>query len=276
MQAIKHSDSGAVYQTLVVDAGHTRVKLACCQQSDLTELPVAVQTLAVIHERPIDWESVAAWFAITPADAVIVTGTNRQRAKDVVAHWPALLPVPTLLIDNQKVPLSIDVVFPRKVGIDRLLNSVAANVLREPGQPVIIVDSGTAITVDLVDAEGTFRGGAILPGILLGAKSLHQETTTLPYVDVWELLKQEPDVLGRCTETAIASGLYWGHLGAVKELISRFRKWFPASGPEPLLLLTGGASIILSPYLPEGRREPDLSLQGLAVAARQLQGENGG
>lgn len=262
-------DSGC--QTLAVDAGHTRVKFAHCRQSDPGQLPEALQTAAFLYDQPIDWESIAEWFPSSPPDAVIVTGTNVQRAQKIVAAWPQTLPPPLLLMDKTKVPIAVDVIFPRKVGIDRLLNSVAANVLRQPGQPVLIVDSGTAITIDLVDAAGKFRGGAILPGIILGAKSLHAETTTLPYVDVWELLRHEPQPLGRCTETAISSGLYWGHLGAVKELISRLSALLPADGPSPLLLLTGGASVILSPYLPEGRRESELSLQGLAVVARHLQ-----
>jgi len=259
-------------QTLVVDAGHTRVKLAVCQHSQPHDLPIVQQAMAVIYDTPIDWETVAGWFSESvPPDAVIVTGTNEQRAREVVAQWPVTLPRPFLLTDKRQVSISMDVVFPRKVGMDRLLNGVAANVLREADQPVIIVDSGTAMTVDVVDATGTFRGGAILPGILMGAKSLHAETTTLPHVDVWELLKQEPAVLGRCTETAIASGLYWGHLGAVKELVSRYREWLPVKTPEPLLLLTGGASSILHPYLPGSRQEKALSLQGLAVVARTLQ-----
>jgi len=258
------------YQTLVVDAGHTRVKLARCQQDTPDELPVAVQSAAFIYDSPIDWGRVQEWFQALVPDAVIVTGTNAQRAREVFQHWPASLPTPVLLLEKTQVPISMDVIFPEKVGIDRLLNSMAANVLRQPDQPVIIVDSGTAITVDVVDAQGTFRGGAILPGILLGAKSLHEETTTLPHVDVWELLKHEPDILGRCTETAIASGLYWGHLGAVKELVSRYSAWLPATGQPPLVLFTGGASVILAPYLEGAQRKPDLSLQGLAVVARHL------
>lgn len=257
--------------SLVVDAGHTRVKLACCRQDHERALPQTLQSVAAIYGHPIDWLAVESWFTETPPDAVIVTGTNSLRAREVVGQWPATLPAPLLLMDKSQIPLDVDVIFPRKVGIDRLLNSVAANVLRAADQPAIIIDSGTAITVDVVDSAGIFRGGAILPGILLGAKSLHAETTTLPHVDVWELLKHEPAVLGRSTEAAIASGLYWGHLGAVKELASRYVEWLASPGTAPLLLLTGGASVILAPYLPGAQREPDLSLQGLAIVSRQLQ-----
>jgi len=248
------------------------VKVALCLQDQPGTLPRVLQSTAAIYGSPVDWQTVSAWIQETPMQAAaVVAGTNAQRAREAVQNWPANLPRPFLLTDKRSVPIEVDVLFPEKVGIDRLLNGLSANCIRKEGQPAIIVDSGTAITVDVVDAAGTFRGGAILPGILLGAKSLHEETTTLPHVDVWNLLRNEPDVLGRCTESAIASGLYWGHLGAVKELVSRYRDLLNSSGgPAPLVLLTGGASVILAPYLSEAVREPELSLQGLAILSRHL------
>ena len=139
----------------------------------------------------------------------------------------------------------------------------------------IRVDTGTAITVDVVSGAGEFLGGAILPGLLMGARSLHEETTTLPHLDVWELLKNEPLVLGKNTEAAIAAGLYWGHLGAIRELITRYRALLielriGTSPVEPLLVLTGGAAGILAPYLTEARYESNLALQGLALAAMAM------
>jgi type III pantothenate kinase len=224
--------------------------------------------LAIIHGNPIDWKSVRDWFPDSPPDSVIVTGTNLHQARALISQWPDGLPSPALLTEKSQLPIRMDVDAPEKVGMDRLLNGVAANVLRGSDQPVIVIDTGTAITIDLLDSQGTFKGGAILPGILLGAKTLHEETTTLPLVDVWELLKREPPALGKNTEAAIAAGLYWGHLGAVKEIVNRYRQLCQPAGREPLLLLTGGAAVILAPYLPQGRCEPALSLQGLAVTAR--------
>lgn len=256
--------------TLVADAGHTRVKLALCRIEEAGRLPTPIDAVAAVHEVPVDWEKVHSWTRDHFITRIVVTGTNEIRARALVDIWPSTLPAPFFLNDKSLIPLTLDVKFPQKVGVDRLLNGVAANVIRSADQPAIVVDSGTAITVDLVSADGCFRGGAILPGILLGAKSLHEETTTLPHVNVWDLLKNEPSALGRCTEEAIAAGLYWGHLGAVKEMIARYCTLLPAGSPDPLVLLTGGASVILAPYLHGARREPDLSLQGLAVVADQL------
>lgn len=260
---------------LVVDAGHTRVKLAICEEEDPSRLPRVLHMASILYGQPIDWSAVKDWVVSAPPTGVIVTGTNSDRVREVIDLWPSDFPAPCRLTDKSLLPLDVQVDEPAKVGIDRLLNAVAANRLRRALQPAITVSTGTAITVDVVDGNGTFQGGAILPGILLGAKSLHEETTTLPLVDVWELLKREPAPLGKNTEAAIASGLYWGHLGAVREIVTRYRGILGNDGIDPLVLLTGGAAGILAPYLPGARHEPGLTLQGLAIVAGGLQPRGG-
>ncbi len=255
---------------LVIDAGHTRVKFAACAPAENAGLPEITASLAILYGDPIAWEEIASWFPVPPAHVVVI-GTNLDRARQVTSQWPATLPPPCLFAEKNRLPLKVNVDFPEKVGIDRLLNAVAANILRAPQQPAITVGTGTAVTVDLITADGTFQGGAILPGILLGAKSLHEETTTLPHVNVWELLKTEPAVIGKNTEQAVASGLYWGHLGGIRELVSRYTEQLKlTSEEEPLLLLTGGASGIVAPYLPSGRLLMDLPLRALAAVIEQV------
>ena len=95
------------------------------------------------------------------------------------------------------------------VGIDRLVDAVAVNRLREPGRAAVIVDVGTAITVDLVAADGAFLGGSILPGLAMSARAMHEFTDLLPLVDVSEL-SEPPPALGTATEEAMRSGLFWG------------------------------------------------------------------
>jgi type III pantothenate kinase len=104
------------------------------------------------------------------------------------------------------------------VGIDRLLDAVAANRLRHPAAPAVVVDVGTAITVDLVAADGSFQGGAILPGIAMSARALHAFTDLLPLVDVREL-SSPPPPLGTSTVAALQSGLFWGAVGAIRQLL---------------------------------------------------------
>ena len=198
-----------------------------------------VQILAVKNDEPIDWSTNLRWFASSPPQRAVVAGTMPAKAAAVVKTWPVTLPVPTLT-DRTQLPVIIDVDFPEKVGIDRLLHAVAANVIRQPQQPAIIVSSGTAITVEVVSSEGTFLGGAILPGILMGAKSLPPGNDRAAAVDPWKLLEYEPAILGKNTEAAIAVVLSGDVYGTVRELVDRYSEMLTKRSDPPLLLLTGG------------------------------------
>ena len=149
------------------------------------------------------------------------------------------------------------------MGIDRLLNAVAANHIRPDKTPAVIIDCGTATTVDYISAAGAFAGGAILPGFELSARALHQYTARLPLIDVATLGHSPPNPLGHNTAAAIQSGLFWGQLGAVRELITRLSD----DTVSPLILLTGGGGSLLQPYISEAIYEPHLSLQGLSLTA---------
>lgn len=166
------------------------------------------------------------------------------------------------------VPLTIHVDQPERVGIDRLMAALAADRLRTPGRAAIVVDLGTAITVDLVDADGAFCGGAILPGIGLSARALEEHTDALPRVAMEEL-GTPPAPVGTSTVPAIEAGLYWGAVGAVRELIARISKEL-ATAPE--VFLTGGASEHVAELLAADgaysvRHVPHLVLSGIALVA---------
>lgn len=264
-------DQAAVEERLLVDVGHTRLKFARCRFSSGERWPRFLQSRSVHKGTAIPWKEIAEWFPAPPDIKATVAGTDRLQVDSLLQGWPTDWLPPQCLVDKLSLPIRIDVDFPEKVGIDRLLNGIAANALREPQQPAVNVCSGTAVTVDVISADGVFRGGAILPGILLTSRSLNDYTTTLPLIDPWSLLREEPPVLGKNTEAAIAAGVYWGHLGAVREMIVRYVDMLKRDGPAPLVLITGGAAGILVPYLEQVRHEPNLTLAGLAIASRTLQ-----
>jgi len=194
-----------------------------------------------------------------------IGSVNRPAAARLVEwiarRWPRQTPN---LLQWTDLPIQVQVQEPHRVGIDRLLNGVAANRLRRPDRPAVVVDVGTAITVDWVSAEGAFCGGAILPGLEMAAKALHRFTDLLPAVSFAQG-EEPPPVLGTYTEAAIRSGLFWGMLGAVRELIVRLAQ--QASVP-PQVFLTGGAGALLAPQLgPEVRYVPHLTLAGIALCA---------
>ncbi|QDU38377.1 Type III pantothenate kinase [Maioricimonas rarisocia] len=274
--------SSDVLTLLAIDAGNTRIKcgLFRVEPEASRVLPECAGQWAFATGAAVDPAAIGVTDPATPA---IITGSNPAEVERIVAEWPVTLPQPLRLSDRSSLPLKIDVDFPEKVGIDRLLNAIAANQIRSEGEPAILIDSGTATTIDYVNADGTFCGGAILPGFELCARALNQYTALLPHIPMHELLAREslPDEVGRNTEAAITSGLYWGHVGAVNGLLRRQmhlagRELEETGGPAamtggPLVLLTGGAATLLQPHMPSiVRYEPHLSLQGLAfVAASQ-------
>lgn len=162
-----------------------------------------------------------------------------------------------------KVPLKTALRDETTVGQDRLLGALAAFVNVEAA--CAIVHAGTALVVDCVDGEGIFRGGAILPGLMMAGKALHEFAAQLPTTSLTPPAADVP--FGRYTQEAINLGLFMGARGAVRELLERYAA---ALGSWPHVVATGGDAQVLlgSP----GEWElvdsfvPDLVLQGAALA----------
>jgi type III pantothenate kinase len=141
---------------------------------------------------------------------------------------------------------------------------VAANAIREPGRPAIVIDAGSAVTVDLVTAAGAFAGGVILPGFRMSAEALFGGADLLPLA----MLAPEaevPAVVGKNTEAAIRSGLFWGAVGAVREIVTRMSAELASP---PHVFVTGGDLRQLAEQLGNGATfVPNLVLCGIALAA---------
>lgn len=148
---------------------------------------------------------------------------------------------------------------PERAGMDRRVQALAASTLAHG--PAVVVSCGSAITVDLADAEGALLGGAILPGLTLGMKALAAGTALLPEVD----LKGPVAMPARDTESAIRTGLVLGAAGAIERLLAEAGAL--AQAP---LFLTGADAPYLAPYLTRpARLHPGLGLLGVAVAVRR-------
>jgi type III pantothenate kinase len=193
-----------------------------------------------------------------------IGSVHRAAAGKLLGWLRSELPrAPARLLTHADFPIKLAVQFPEKLGIDRIAAAVAANRLRAPDQAAIVVDLGSALTVDLISADGTFRGGAILPGIGLSARALHEFTDQLPLIPLSELAEPVPP-LGDSTVAALRAGLYWGAVGAMRELIARLGAGLY---PAPHILLTGGAAPAVAGLLgPEVRYVEHLVLRGIALA----------
>lgn len=298
---------------IAVDVGNSRIKLGLFTGRSESALPEPAQTLELPVEQ-FDPRQLEGWLSETAsrvdvAPAWWIASVNRaptelliawlkHRAESIVAGAANLqrsthdsLPRGAYcLLKHTDLPLAISLPEPGRVGIDRLVGAIAANQLRTANQAAIIIGVGSAITVDLVSAEGAFAGGAILPGIGMSARAMHEFTDQLPLV-AYEELAEPPSVLGTATATAMRSGLYWGAVGAMKELIARLSATVgrdaylksvrrtkksvepaePGSGSvAPDIFLTGGAAPTVAAFLdPRARYIPHLRLGGIAVVAQQ-------
>ncbi|MSR57563.1 MAG: type III pantothenate kinase [Planctomycetaceae bacterium] len=258
---------------LTIDVGNSRIKFGLFEEkfvgSGELPLPVCDRTLPVAHADPLPWDKIESWLPASAAGTgrVIAAGVYPAGIEQLLVQWPARgWPRPQIIEHAGMLPLEVRVDFPDQVGIDRLLNAVAVNAIRPLNQPAIIVSAGTATTVDRVAADGAFEGGAILPGLELGARSLYQHTAFLPQVAVSELATDELPVLGKNTPAAIRSGLLYGQVGAIRELIRRLSAH--ESAP-PIVFMTGGAGELLAPLVGDRVQvERNLVLRGLALIAK--------
>lgn len=166
---------------------------------------------------------------------------------------------------ESELPIRLDVEEPKSVGADRIVNTLAARELY--GRDTIAVDLGTATTFDCITAEGVFQGGVIAPGLSAGLEWLDKRTAKLPRVE----LEPPGVVIGRRTEVCIQSGVFYSAVDAVDGLVRRIKaEW---QRPEAMVVATGGFAGVLGPHLATvDRIEPFLTLYGLAMAGRHVQG----
>ena len=159
--------------------------------------------------------------------------------------------------------LRIDYDDPARIGVDRLAAAAAAHRATPAGRAAVVVDAGTALTVDAIAAEGTFLGGAIAPGLCLGLNALSAGTSFLPQV---ELAATTP-LLGKNTTDGLRSGALHGSAALVEGLCTRMAA--ALDGPVAIFL-TGGDAPLLQPHITAVHTcDPDLVLRGLALAYRR-------
>ncbi|MEK6249046.1 MAG: type III pantothenate kinase [Planctomycetales bacterium] len=252
---------------VAVDVGNSQVKLGLFDEHvHVGSLPQPTRSLTL---NSAHWETVEILEWLGPRQPAALDWRIASVRENIAVRLESQLQnegAPFRRITYQHLSLPIDLPQPDQVGIDRLLAAVAADRLRPTDQPAIVIDLGTAITIDVVSVAGTFSGGAILPGIRTSALALSQQAEQLPEVD---LDNQIPQAIGTTTNEAILSGLYWGAVGAIREVVEQICDQVPA---EPFVVLTGGSADMIAKSL--GRKvhmEPHLVLSGMALMESNLE-----
>ena len=193
--------------------------------------------------------------------ASVVQGVDESIQDAVKAVWDI---APRVVDTTLDLGIGFAVPRPDRVGIDRLLEASEAFHIVQGA--VVVAAFGSAITVDLVTAEGVFCGGIIAPGLRLGLKALHDETSLLPKVDL-----QPPDsAIGANTIACMQAGVVYGAAGAVERLFSEF-----ASDRNATLVLTGGDAELMAAYVKTPHQlEADLVIRALVSLDRRLRNTN--
>jgi type III pantothenate kinase len=242
---------------VVVDVGNTRIKWGLCGEDAVRS------TCSLPHEDPRAWErQLDQW--PEARGLWVVSGVHPKR-RDQLMEWLRARGQHVYLLDDPKdLPLRVLVARPEHVGVDRLLDAVAANSRRQGGAPAVIIDAGSAVTVDSVDDNGAFIGGAILPGMRLMAKALHDYTALLPLLPVPE---KPPDVPGTNTPAAMELGIFWAVAGGIAALLREYRSYYKA---KIQVFLTGGDGPRLHPLFPEAQLWTEMTLEGIRLSAEAL------
>lgn len=167
---------------------------------------------------------------------------------------------PFILQAGVKTGLKIKYRNPLEVGSDRIANSIAASHLY-PNKNIIIVDLGTATTFCAVTGEKEYLGGSIVAGLRLCMEALESKTAKLPSVEIIAM----HEALGRSTIESIQSGLYFSHLGAMKEIIDRMTKEC-FQNERPIIIGTGGFSSLFEKEKVFDVVIPDLVLKGMLIS----------
>jgi type III pantothenate kinase len=245
---------------IVVDVGNTRIKWGQCRDQ---------RVHGYVSLPPDDagaWAYQAAEWHLREQLGWAVSGVNPPR-RDRLIDWIRQRGDTVYLLDDYRnLPLRVRVPAPARVGIDRLLNAVATRM--SAGRcHCIVIDAGSAVTVDWIDDEGSFRGGAIFPGLRLMAQALNRYTALLPLVEVRE---PNPPLPGDDTPSAIQAGVFWAVAGGIRALIRQLQAQISSSRRWKVFLTGGDAGALLPVMDRDFEYWPQMTLEGIRISAEAL------
>jgi type III pantothenate kinase len=245
---------------IAIDVGNSRVHLGQFIEGRLE------QSKSFAHAETADVVAAVLTWWTAVADraqaAILIASVHDQMADRIASAVSDQLSVEVYRVgDDLPVPIGRQLDPETITGVDRLLNAAAAYDRMQ--QACIVVDAGTAVTVDFIDGEGTFHGGAIAPGANMQLHSLHEHTSALPEL---AMTAPDDDAVGRSTAQAMLHGVFFGIRGLVWKLVEVYAERY---GAYPQVVATGGdAELIFGDDPLIDRIVPELTLLGIAAAAR--------
>ena len=246
---------------LVIDIGNTNTSLGVFDGENL----VANWRLTTARERTGDEWGVhtrnlfaLAGLDFKSIDAIAIASVVPPLNFTLKRMAEVYFRVTPLFVDHT-IETGVPILYqpPSDVGADRIVDAVAA--IHKYGAPCIVVDFGTATTFDAINATGEYLGGVITPGITISSDALFERAAKLPRVEI----KRPEKVIGSATVEAMQSGLYYGYVGLVDDIL---RRMIDELGGSPRVIATGG----LAPLIAKGSRyveivDETLTLEGLRL-----------
>jgi len=248
------------FALIAINVGNTRCQIGLVKDGhvDRQERFHNTDLGAIVPQVNAWWQEIAS----TPRAAIAMASVSDEHANRITSAIEDQCSVEVYRVGvDLPVPIGAQLDPETITGVDRLLNAAAAFDTLQ--QACIVVDAGTALTIDFVDGEGTFQGGAIGPGAQMQLDSLARATANLPEL---KFRRPDADAFGRSTAEAMLHGVFHGIRGAVQRLAETYAERY---GAYPLVIATGGDA----PMLFEGdelidRIVPGLTLMGIAASAR--------
>ena len=192
-------------------------------------------------------------------DGVAIASVVPEILNNIEIYFRNNLELPIFKVEADKLNIEINIQNPNEAGQDRLINAFAVKKMKF--DPAIIIDFGTATTFDVIGNGGAYLGGIISPGVNLSIESLYKSTSRLPKISLKSLDNEKNTLLGRCTISAIESGVFWGYVCMIEGLIHKLKKYHSNSK----VIATGGLSQVFKNNIKSiDLIEKNLTINGLA------------
>jgi len=250
---------------LAIDAGNTNVVFALVKDGEI----VARWRIATDPRRTGD--EYAVWlhnlmaleeFDPKAVEAVMIATVVPRALHNLEVLSSKYFEAETFIAGQPPVDwgIRLDVPEPHTVGADRVINVIAAHSLHP--EDLIVIDFGTATTFDVVDYEGSYKGGIITPGINLSLDALVSAAAMLPRIAI-EAPTETKTVIGTTTEEQMHIGVFWGYVAMIEGLVARVKAEI---GRPTKVISTGGLATLFDEHTDIfDVIEPDLTIQGLAM-----------
>lgn len=241
---------------LAIDVGNTHIKSA------IFDGPVIRDVFAVSTnqcQQQGSYLELLPTLQDTPPDCVVIASVRMPITRIMQAEFNARFGIEPMIVDiHTDMGIQNSYQSSATLGIDRLVNAAAAyHLYHRPDRALIVIDLGTATTIDFIEQGGSFMGGAIAPGIISAYTGLRSLAPVLPAIAI----ERFHHPIGRTTTECMASGVVIGHAAMIREMV---RLMDPDA--DPVVIVTGGLSAVLEDWFPKDYIiDRDLTLKGLRI-----------